>query len=106
MRRVYVAGFVLGLSVTAAIWLVTYRVWDVFRYIEYYGGKRHYFHPSEHVRVSPWWSVPAAVAVMLTGTGISLSLLPGGRGLVRRLGDHFIKVAQRVQNRPANGVAD
>ncbi len=105
VRRVYVAGFVLGLTVAAAIWLVTYRVWDVFQYIEYIGGKPHYFHPSEHVRVQPWWGVPAAVAVLFAGTGTSLWLLPGGRGLLRRLTDHFVKVAQRDQNGPAGGVA-
>ena len=41
------------------MWLVTYRVPHVAQYIEYIGGKRHYFHASERVKVQPWWSVPA-----------------------------------------------
>jgi hypothetical protein len=101
VRRVYVAGIVLGLTFAAAVWLVTYRVWDVVQYIEYIGGKRHYFHPSERVRVQPWWGVPAAVAVMLVGSGISLRLLPGSRGLVKRLADHFAKLSERDRDRRA-----
>jgi hypothetical protein len=31
LRRIYGAGFVLGLSVAAAVWLLTYRVWTVFQ---------------------------------------------------------------------------
>jgi hypothetical protein len=103
LRRIYGAGFVLGLSVAAAVWLLTYRVWTVFQYI---GLDGRHFHSSEHVKVTPWWSVPAAVAVMLAGAEISLWLLPGGRGLVSRLADHWVKVARRVQNRPADGVAE
>jgi hypothetical protein len=101
VRRVYVAGVVLGLAFAAAVWLFTYRVWDVVEYIEYIGGKRHYFHPTERVKVQPWWSVPAAVAVMFAGGGTSLWLLPGSRGPIRRLADHFRKLAERGPDRRA-----
>ena len=83
-RRVHAAVTVLAATFAAAVWLVTYRVWDVIQYIEYIGGKPHYFHPSERVRVQPWWSVPATVAVLLAGSSISLWLLPGSRGLIKR----------------------
>ena len=98
VRRVYVAGIVLGVSLAAAVWLITYRVWHVAQYIEYVGGKPHHFHVSERVNVQPWWSVPAAVALMLVGTGVSLWLLPGRRGPVRRLADHFAKLSRDDQD--------
>jgi hypothetical protein len=92
-QEVYFSGVVLGVTLAAAVWLLTYRVWHVVEYIEYIGGQRHRFHPSERVRVQPWWSVPATVTLMLAGIGISLWLLPGRRGPVRRLADHFANVA-------------
>jgi len=85
-RRVYAAGVVLGVTVAAAVWLLTYRGWQTFEYI---GRDGRPFHPPEHVRMQPWWSVPATVAVLLAGTGASLWLLPGHRGLIRRLADHI-----------------
>lgn len=94
-RRTYFSGVVLGVTLAAAIWLLTYRVWDIVEYVDRTG--RH-FHPSERVRVTPWWSVPATVAVFLVGTAISVWLLPGGRGPLRRLVDHLVQVAN-----PPNG---
>ena len=85
-RRIYLAGAVLGVTLAAAVWLLTYRVWNLVEYIDRTG--RH-FHPSERVKVQPWWSVPATVAVLLSGIGISLRLLPGGRGPVKRLADYL-----------------
>jgi heme A synthase len=96
MKRVYVAGVVLGVALAAAVWLLTYRTWTLFEYID---RTHHHFRPSERVRVAPWWSVPATVAVLLAGTAMSLALLPGSRGMVRRLADHFSKVAERNQER-------
>src|SRR2546430_17670554 len=81
-RRVYWPGVVLGVTLAASVWLLTYRVWDVVEYIDRYGN---HFHPSERVSVQPWWGVPATVAVLSGGTGVSLRLLPGKRGPVRRL---------------------
>ena|SRR6266542_1500017 len=94
IRRVYVAGVVLGVALAAAVWLLTYRTWTL---VEYIGRDGRHFHPSEHVRLQPWWSVPATVGVLLAGTAISLSLLPGNRGLLRRLADHFSKVSEKDQ---------
>jgi hypothetical protein len=96
IRRVYVAGVVLGVALAAAVWLLTYRTWTLFEYIDLQG---HHFHPSERVRVQPWWSVPGTVGVLLAGSAISVGLLPGNRGIVRRLADHFSKVAERNQER-------
>src|SRR6266498_209353 len=87
-RRIYLSGVVLGVTLAAALWLLTYRVWDVFEYIDRTG---QHFRPSERVRVQPWWGVPATVAVLFTGLGLSLRLLPGGRGPIRRLADHLAR---------------
>jgi hypothetical protein len=87
-RRIYLAGVVLGVTLAASVWLLTYRVWELVEYIDRTG--RH-FHPSERVMVQPWWSVPATVGLMLVGVGISLWLLPGRRGPVRRLADHLLR---------------
>ena len=92
VRRVYVAGVVLGAALAAAVWLLTYRTWTLFQYID---RTHHRFHPSEHVRVTPWWSVPAAVGLLLAGAATSLAVLPGSRGIVRRLADHFSAIAER-----------
>jgi len=61
----------LGATLAAAVWLYTYRVWDVVEYIDPLG--RH-FHPTERVRVQPGWSVYATVALILIGAGVSLWL--------------------------------
>jgi hypothetical protein len=86
IRRILPVGVVLGATLALGIWLLTYRVWDV---VEYIGRDGRPFHPAEHVRIQPWWSVPATVAVLLTGVGVSLWLLPGRRGLLQRLADYF-----------------
>ena len=36
-------------------WLFTYRTWSVVEYIDQNGRR---FHPSERVRLQPWWGVP------------------------------------------------
>ncbi len=61
-------------------------MWSLLEWIDASG--RH-FHPSERVRLQPWWSVPATVGVLLLGAGISLWLLPQRRRLIRRFADHF-----------------
>jgi hypothetical protein len=99
VRRVYVAGVVLGVALAAGVWLLTYRTWTLFEYID---RQHHHFHPSERVRVQPWWSVPATVGVLLAGAAMSLALLPGSRGILRRLADHFSKVADRNQGQRAD----
>jgi hypothetical protein len=97
-RTVYLAGVVLGLTLSLAVWLLTYRVWDVVEYIDPTG--RH-FHPSERVQVQPWWSVPATVAVLMGGVGASVWLLPGHRGLIRRVADSLAKDATDHSSSPA-----
>jgi hypothetical protein len=85
--RVNCAGAVLGASLVAAVWLSTYRVWSVVEHIDKLGYR---FHPSERVRVSPWWSAPATVAVMFVGLGISLLLLRERPGAIKRFADRFV----------------
>jgi hypothetical protein len=103
-RRIYAAGIVLGVAVAVAVWLFTYQVSELVEHIEYIGGKRHSFQPSERVSVQPWWAVPASLGAVLVGGAISFSVLPGGRGVVRRLADHFAALAERSRGR-ANGLA-
>jgi len=105
-RRFQAVLIVVAATFVTAVWLIAYRVWDLTQYIEYIGGKRHYFHASERVRVTPWWSVPATVAVLLAGIGLSLWLLPGRRGLIKRLADHFAKLSERDTAGRANGAAE
>jgi hypothetical protein len=86
--RIYCAGGVLGATLATAVWLYTYRVWDVVEYIDRTG--RH-FRPSERVRVTPWWSVYATVALTFIGAGVSLWLLPEHRRLIERFAARFLK---------------
>jgi len=95
VRRVYGAGIVLGVALTVAVWLFTYRVSDVAEHIFYSGGKRHVFHPPTHLSVQPWWAAPASIGVLLVGGAISVWLLPGSQGLVRRLAQHFAALSGR-----------
>jgi hypothetical protein len=68
IRRILPVGVVLGATLALGIWLLTYRVWDV---VEYIGRDGRPFHPAEHVRIQPWWSVPATVAVCLLAWGLA-----------------------------------
>jgi hypothetical protein len=88
--RIYGAGFVLGATVTAAVWVYTYRVWRVNEYIDRTGVR---FHASDCVRTQPWWSVPATVVLLLIGA-ISVWLLPDHRRLIRRVASRFAGVAE------------
>jgi len=85
--RVYGAGVVLGATLTAAVWLYTYRVWETVEYIDRGGN---HFHPSEHVRTTPSWSVYATVALVFIGAGVSLWLLPEHRRLIQRFAARFV----------------
>jgi hypothetical protein len=86
--KVYSAGVVLGVTLAAAVWLYTYRTWSVVEYIDRSG--RH-FRASERIQVQPWWSVPATLALVLTGLGVNLWLLPESRRLMERFSAHFGK---------------
>jgi hypothetical protein len=85
-KRVYLAGVILGVTLAAALWLLTYRVPGLIEYVDRSG---HRFRPSDHVMLQPWWSVPATVAVLIAGVGTSLRLLPERRGPIKRLADHL-----------------
>ena len=74
-RNLY-AWIVLAATLAGAVWLYTYRVWNLFGYVEYSGQARYQFHPTGRVRVQPWWSVYAAVALLLIGAATVVWLLP------------------------------
>ena len=78
----------LGVTLTAAIWIYTYRVWSVSEWI---GRDGRPFHPALRVRISPWWGAYATIAVILIGVGASLWLLPERRRLTERLATRFVK---------------
>jgi hypothetical protein len=94
--RIYCAGVVLGLTLAAAVWLLTYRVWTVFEWI---GPDGRAFHPPERVSVSPWWGAYATVAVVFIGVAISLSLLPEQPSVVKRLTDRFARPVRSSAHR-------
>ena len=78
IHRDLYAWVVLAATLVGAAWLYTYRVWSVVEYIQYsrFGPTKYHFHPSERVRVQPWWSVYAAVAMMFVGAALVMWLLP------------------------------
>jgi hypothetical protein len=86
--RIVCATIVLGATVAGNVWVYTYREWNVIEYIDPLG--RH-FHPSQRVREQPWWSAPAAVALVVIGAAIVVRLLPERRRLIRGFADHFAK---------------
>jgi hypothetical protein len=69
--------------------LYTYRVSEVFEFIE--PVTHRHFHPSRQVQVQPWWSVPAAIAVLCVGLGVTVWLLPTRRRLLNRAAARFVK---------------
>jgi hypothetical protein len=79
-RGVY-RWIVVAATLVGAVWLYTYRVAATVEYIDRYGNR---FHPSEHVKVQPWWSVYATVALIFVGAGVSLWLLPSRRQLIEQ----------------------
>ena len=79
--------------------MYTYRVWSVVEYIQYsrFGPTKYHFHPSDRVRMQPWWSVYAAVALMLIGAVIVVWLLPERKRkrLIRRFARVVLPVTLR-----------
>jgi len=49
VRRVYIAGVIIGVTFAAAAWLLTYRQVNLVQHVEYIAGKRHSYHPPERV---------------------------------------------------------
>lgn len=78
VRRVYLAGVVLGATLVAAAWLYTFREWHTIEVFD----RRGQVVASTRVSAQPWWSVYAALALTLAGTGVSPWLLPEGRRLI------------------------
>jgi hypothetical protein len=90
-RRRYLIALVLGVTLAADLWLLTDRADQTIKYI---GPNHRPFHPAEQAMLQPWWSVPPTVAVLLAGLALALWLLPGHRGLTRRLADYFASAGQ------------
>jgi H+/Cl- antiporter ClcA len=97
IRKDLYAWIVVAATLAGAAWLYTYRVWNIIGYVEYSGQSRYRFHPTGHARMQPWWSVYAAVALMLIGAAVVVRLLPEQKrkGLIRR----FVKIISPVSSR-------
>jgi hypothetical protein len=61
------------------------------------GQNRYRFHPTGRDRVQPWWSVYAAVALILIGAAVVVSLLPEQKR--KRLIRRFVKIVSPVPSR-------
>ena len=96
IHRDLYAWIVLAATLVGAVWLCTYRVWSVVEYIQYsrFGPTKYHFHPSDRVRMQPWWSVYAAVALMLIGAAVVVWLLPEQKR--KRLIRRFAKIVSPV----------
>jgi hypothetical protein len=96
IHRDLYAWIVLGATLVGAVWLYTYRVWSVVEYIQYsrFGPTKYHFHRSDRVRMQPWWSVYAAVALMLIGAAVVVWLLPEQKR--KRLIRRFAKIVSPV----------
>jgi hypothetical protein len=97
VHRDLYAWIVLAATLAGAAWLYTYRVWNIFGYVEYSGQNRYRFHPTERVRVQPWWSVYAAVAFMSIGAATVVWLLPEQKRkrLIKRFAEIVLPVPTR-----------
>jgi hypothetical protein len=76
------------MALVGAVWLYTYRVPVVLEFIDS-GGRR--YNPNLTISEQPWWSVPAAVALLLAGVAIVMWLRPETRSPVRCFADRFAK---------------
>jgi hypothetical protein len=97
IHRGLYAWVVVAATLAGAAWLYTYRVWNVIGYVEYGGQGRYHFHPTGRARFQPWWSVYAAVAVMLGGVAMVMWLLPEQRR--KRLIRRFAEIVSPVPTR-------
>src|SRR5215210_3914515 len=88
-RRVLAAWFTVVGTLAGAGWLLTYRVPGTIEYIEYIGGRRHRFHPTEEVMQQPWWSVYATVALVAVAAVVMAWLLPQWRSALGRVARPF-----------------
>ena len=75
------AGVVVGVSVSGAVWLYTYRAHDVIRFIDTNGVE---YNDPRHVSVQPWWGVYAALALLAVAIAATVRLLPDELSQVRR----------------------
>jgi hypothetical protein len=95
IHRDLYAWIVLAATLAGALWLYTYRGWEIIEHTDPTG--RHHLLPSERVRLQPWWSVYAAVALMLIGAVIVVWLLPERKRkrLIRRFARVVLPVPLR-----------
>jgi hypothetical protein len=86
--RVYAAAALLAATLAVAVWLYTYRVSELYEYIDRAGT---HYHPAERMSVQPWWSTPATIVVLVLGVAATISLLPKRRRIVARTFGYLAK---------------
>jgi hypothetical protein len=86
--RVFCAGTFFAITLVGAVWLYMYRVPVVLEFVDRAGRR---YNPSLTIYEQPWWSVPAAVALVLIGASTVMWLLPITRGPVERFVERFAK---------------
>jgi hypothetical protein len=70
--RVFLAGVFAGASVAGAVWLYTYRVHDLIRFVDRNGVE---YNDSRQVSVQPWWGVYAALSLLAVAVAIAVPVL-------------------------------
>jgi len=81
------------------LWLYTYRIHDVVRFIDSSGIE---FRDPRGVSVQPWWSVYAALIILVAGAAAAVWLLPEGLPAVKGFGRFFSSSSDRRRKRPAH----
>jgi hypothetical protein len=82
-KRTFAAGGVTGVALAGAVWLYTYRAHELVRFVDANGVE---YHDSRSVSVQAWWSVYAALALLVVAAVAAIGLLPNCVPTVKRLG--------------------
>jgi uncharacterized sodium:solute symporter family permease YidK len=80
--RTFLAGSVVGIAIVGAVWLYTYRAHELVRFVDANGIE---YHDPRSVSVQAWWSVYAALALLVVAAIAVVRLLPNGVTTVKRL---------------------
>jgi hypothetical protein len=80
--RTFLAGGVAGMATAGAVWLYTYRAHELVRFVDANGVE---YHDARSVSVQAWWSVYAALVLLVAAAVAAVRLLPNGVPTVKRL---------------------
>jgi uncharacterized sodium:solute symporter family permease YidK len=91
--RTFVAGGVAGIAIAGAVWLYTYRAHELVRFVDANGVE---YHDPRSVSVQAWWSVYAALALLVVAAVAAVRLLPNGVPTVSRLARFLSRQPERA----------